>query len=73
MIHIAAQGDKVNAIYYFIKNFNFDVNDRDTKESSALHWAAYLNKGANVNAQDLEKNTPLHLAVLTSEAIKETR
>lgn len=83
VIHIAAQGDKVNAIYYFIKNFNFDVNDRDTKESSALHWAAYLNKeislsylvawGANVNAQDLEKNTPLHLAVLTSEAIKETR
>lgn len=83
VIHIAAQGDKVNVIHYFIKNFNFDVNDRDKKDSSALHWAAYLNKeisltyliawGANVNAQDAEKNTPLHLAVLTSERVQETR
>jgi len=31
VIHIAAQGDKVNVIHYFIKNFNFDVNDRDSK------------------------------------------
>ena len=29
VIHIASQGDKVNVIHYFIKNFNFDVNDRD--------------------------------------------
>lgn len=83
VIHIAAQGDKVNVIYYFVKNYNLDVNDRDSKNSSALHWAAYLNKeialtyllawGANVNSQDAEHNTPLHLAVLTSERIKETR
>lgn len=83
VIHIAAQGDKVNVIYFFIKNFNFDVNDRDNKRSSALHWAAYLNKeialtyllawGANVNSQDAERNTPLHLAVITSERVQETR
>lgn len=83
VIHIASQGDKVNVVYYFIKNFNFDVNDRDNKNSSALHWAAYLGKeialtyliawGANVNAQDTENNTPLHLAVLTAEKIKESR
>jgi ankyrin repeat protein len=83
VIHIAAQGDRVNVIYYFIKNFNIDVNDRDTKDSSALHWAAYLNKeisltyliawGANVNAQDSELNTPLHLAIVASERVQETR
>lgn len=70
-------------IHYFYKNYNFDVNDRDFKNSSALHWAAYLNKevaltyllawGANVNAQDAEMNTPLHLSVLTSAVAKETR
>ena len=83
VIHIAAQGDKVNVIHYFIKNFTFDVNERDSKESSALHWSAYLNKeialtyliawGADVNAIDLERNTPLHLAVLTAQKINETR
>lgn len=83
VIHIAAQGDKVNVIHYFIKNYNFDVNDRDHKNSSALHWAAYLNKeisltyllawGAQVNSQDTENNTPLHLAVLTAQKINETR
>ena len=83
VIHIAAQGDKVSTIYYFIKNYNFDVNERDKKRSSALHWAAYLNKeisltyliawGADVNSKDSENNTPLHLAVLTSQKVYETR
>ena len=83
VIHIAAQGDKVNVIYYFLQNFNFDVNDEDHRKSTALHWAAYLNKeislsyliawGANVNSKDTENNTPLHLAVVSSETVKESR
>jgi hypothetical protein len=27
IIHIATQGDKVNAIHYLLKNFNFNPND----------------------------------------------
>lgn len=83
VIHIASQGDKVSAIYFFLKNFNFDINDEDKRNSTALHWAAYLNKeislsyliawGAKVNSTDIENNTPLHLAVASSETVKETR
>lgn len=83
VIHIAAQGDQVAAIYFFIQNFNFDINDKDSRQSTALHWAAFLNKeialsyllawGAEVSAEDTDHNTPLHLAVDTAEKVKETR
>ena len=66
-----------------MKNFNFDINDRDEKHSTALHWAAYLNKeitlsyliawGARINAFEIEGNTPLHLAVVSSEIVKDAR
>ena len=83
VIHIAAQGDQIGAIYYYIQNFNFDLNDKDRRESTALHWAAYLNKevalsfliawGANPNSFDADYNTPLHLAVVTALKVKESR
>ena len=66
-----------------MKNFNFDINDRDEKHSTALHWAAYLNKeitlsyliawGARINVFEIEGNTPLHLAVVSSEIVKDAR
>lgn len=63
----------MNSIHYLLKNFNFDTNDRDYRNSTPLHWAAFLDKeislcyllswGANPNAQDKDLNTPLHLCV----------
>lgn len=83
VVHIAAQGGKVNVIYYFLDNYKFDINDTDCRESTALHWASYLNKeitlsyliafGANINIQDVEGNTPLHLSVVSSDVVQETR
>lgn len=76
VIHVAAQGDQVAAIYYFLSNYNFDINEKDVRHSTALHWSAYLNKeislsyllawGADANVIDIEQNTPLHLSVVTS-------
>ena len=73
-IHIAAQSDRINTIYFLIKKYNFDINQGDTKKSTALHWAAFLNKenaltyllawGADPNLQDIDKNTALHLSVI---------
>ncbi|CAI2360459.1 unnamed protein product [Moneuplotes crassus] len=75
-VHIAAQSDKVNTIYYLIKNYGFDINQGDNNNSTALHWAAFLNKenaltyllawGADPNRQDIDNNTPLHLSVISA-------
>jgi palmitoyltransferase ZDHHC13/17 len=82
-IHIAAQSDKINTIYYLIKNYRFNINQGDNKLSTPLHWAAFLNKensltyllawGADPNLQDIDNNTPLHLSVILSCRTGNTR
>lgn len=54
-----------------------DINSRDRKQSTPLHWAAFsgaelslsyiLSWDADVNAKDNKGLTPLHLAVKASE------
>jgi ankyrin repeat protein len=83
IVHIAAQGDQVAAIHYFLTKYNIDINEKDSRESTALHWAAYLYKevslsfllawGADIHCQDAEQMTPLHLAVLSSCENEDTR
>lgn len=83
VIHIAAQGDQVATIYYYKNRYKFDLDDRDVRDSTALHWAAYLNKevalafliawGADVNSTDFQNNTPLHLSVVACGRVNESR
>ena len=63
----------LTAVKSLIK-FKADVNIRNKKEESSLHWAAAFNSsskiakalikaGAGINALDQDKKTPLHRAV----------
>ena len=83
VIHFAAQGDQVASIYYFLNKFNFNLEEKNSSDSTALHWAAYLNNevslsfliawGSKINSVDKEDNTPLHLTVLVAERVRDTR
>jgi len=82
MLHVAAQGDQPASLAYFLL-LGIDINSRDSRLSTPLHWAAFagadlaltfiLAQGAEVNLQDLKGLTPVHLAVRTSEEIQTTR
>ena len=83
VIHSAAEGDAVNSIYYFLKQYGVDIDIRDEKDWTALHWsiieghevaATYLlSWGADINAKDSLGNTPLHLSVYYAEKELNTR
>jgi len=40
MLHVAAQGDAAPSLYYF-KKLGLDLNARDKRGSTPLHWACY--------------------------------
>lgn len=60
-----------------------NINSRDKRESTPLHWAAFagseLSLGyivawdADINATDAKGLTPLHLAVKSSEDLRSTK
>ena len=60
-----------------------DINIRDKKLSSPLHWAAFsasesalgyiLALDPDVNVQDYDGLTPLHLAIRSAEELRSTR
>jgi hypothetical protein len=60
-----------------------DINVRDNRQSTPLHWACYskseialnylLAMNPDLNAKDQKGFTPLHLAVKSVEALKSTR
>ena len=42
-LHLAAQGNFPNIIIFLIQKYNFDINSKDNKGNTALHWAVYSN------------------------------
>lgn len=60
-----------------------DINSKDKRLSTPLHWAAFIGaelalpyilaNGADVDAQDIEGLSPMHLAVIYSENVLSTR
>ena len=60
-----------------------NINSKDKRESSPLHWAAFAGAelalsyivawGADVNAIDSKGLSPLHLAVKSAEDLRSTK
>lgn len=40
MLHVAAQGDAAVSLYLF-KELGLDINKKDFRDSTPLHWACY--------------------------------
>ena len=72
LMHSAAQGNQTTIIAYLKEFHSFNVNDKDSENSTPLHWACFTGSisavnylvlsGADVNSIDNQKNTPLHMA-----------
>ncbi|CAG9326983.1 unnamed protein product [Blepharisma stoltei] len=77
MIHVAAQGDQPLILAYF-KERGLDIEKRDEKGGTALHWSSYMGCemasgvllawNAKNNIQDEDGNTPLHLATIAGNS-----
>mgnify|MGYP001806482806 CR=1 FL=1 len=60
-----------------------DINSKDNRNSTPLHWACYskseialcylLSWVKNLDEQDIEGFTPLHLAIKSVETLRSTR
>ena len=74
VLHSAAQGDSISSMLIFCDKFQFDLNEKDFSQSTALHWACYHGSESVVqfllaqpsvkkDEQDYEGQTPLCVAV----------
>lgn len=41
MLHVAAQGDTAPPLYLFHKKLGLNINKKDKRGSTPLHWACY--------------------------------
>ena len=85
VLHIAAQGDKPETLYFFHKILKMSITQRDKSGSTPLHWACFSKselaliyilawiKPADLSLQDMNGYTALHLSVKSSEDLKNCR
>ena len=72
-LHLAAQGNYPNIIIFLLEKYKLDINSKDNKGNSALHWAVYSNKkqavdyliyyNIDVNLKDNDGDTALQIAL----------
>jgi palmitoyltransferase ZDHHC13/17 len=80
-LHIAAQSDQINSLVYLIEKFQMKILAEDKFGSSPLHWACFtgseicvnyiINRYVEedeINKQDNEGLSPLHLAVMSGKS-----
>jgi palmitoyltransferase len=75
VLHMACQGNQPASLIYFKEKVSLNIQSVDDMGSTPLHWACYtgsenavsflLSWKINVNAQDREGLTALHLAVMS--------
>ena len=72
-LHLASQGNYPNIIIFLIEKYGFDINSKDNKGNSALHWAVYsdcrqtvdylIYYKIDINLRDNDDDTALQIAM----------
>ena len=72
-LHLAAQGNFPNIIVFLIEKYGFDINSKDNKGNTALHWAVYSNSrqtvdyliyyNIDISLRDNDDDTALQIAM----------
>lgn len=85
VLHVSAQGDQPSVLFLFHKIFNMPITKRDNSGSTPLHWACFSCSElaliyilawitpSDLQIQDINGYTALHLSVGSSDQLKNCR
>ena len=84
-LHIASQGDQPISLYYFHRILNLNINEKDHRGSTPLHWAIFSCSELAIiyiltwltpeqlQTRDEEGYTAMHLAIKSSHKLDNAR